>query len=92
MIAAEMTGRCFAIEIDPAYIDVAVLPWQGFTGKTVTLARTVDPSRRAPSNAAVGPPTRQGRPRDALRQTLAAFVIASQFRNTRYVPRPELHF
>ena len=29
IIAAEMTGRaCHAIEIDPAYIDVAVLRWQ----------------------------------------------------------------
>jgi hypothetical protein len=26
-----MTGRsCFAIEIDPAYVDVAVLRWQAF--------------------------------------------------------------
>ena len=38
IIAAEMTGRsCFAIEIDPAYVDVAVLRWQAFTGATVTL-------------------------------------------------------
>ena len=33
IIAAEMTGRsCFAIEIDPAYVDVAVSRWQAFTG------------------------------------------------------------
>jgi DNA modification methylase len=33
IIAAEMTGRsCFAIDIDPAYTDVAVLRWQAFTG------------------------------------------------------------
>jgi hypothetical protein len=33
-----MTGRsCFAIEIDPAYVDVAVLRWQAFTGSTATL-------------------------------------------------------
>src|SRR4051794_19475237 len=39
IIAAEMTGRsCFAIEIDPAYVDVAVLRWQAFTGDTATLA------------------------------------------------------
>ena len=29
-----MTGRaCHAIEIDPAYVDVAVLRWQNFTGE-----------------------------------------------------------
>lgn len=32
IIAAEMTGRhCYAVEIDPAYIDVAVKRWQDFT-------------------------------------------------------------
>jgi DNA modification methylase len=40
IIAAEMTGRsCLAIEIDPAYVDVAVLRWQAFTGQTAILAR-----------------------------------------------------
>jgi DNA modification methylase len=38
IIAAEMTGRsCFAVEIDPAYVDVAVLRWQAFTGENATL-------------------------------------------------------
>lgn len=38
IIAAEMTGRfCFAIEIDPAYVDVTVLRWQAFTGSQATL-------------------------------------------------------
>ena len=33
IIAAEMTGRvCHAIEIAPAYVDVAVKRWQAFTG------------------------------------------------------------
>ena len=33
IIAAEMTGRaCHAIELNPAYIDVAVKRWQEFTG------------------------------------------------------------
>jgi len=40
IIAAEMTGRaCFAIELDPAYVDVAVLRWQAFTGETATLEK-----------------------------------------------------
>ena len=34
IIAAEMTGRaCHAIELDPAYVDVAVARWQAFTGR-----------------------------------------------------------
>jgi DNA modification methylase len=34
IIAAEMTGRaCYAIEIDPAYCDVAVTRWENFTGQ-----------------------------------------------------------
>jgi len=38
IIAAEMTGRCcFAIDIDPAYVDVTVLRWQAFTGGDATL-------------------------------------------------------
>ncbi len=33
IIAAEVTGRaCHAIELDPAYVDVAVQRWQAFTG------------------------------------------------------------
>lgn len=38
IVAAEMTGRsCHAIEISPAYIDVAVKRWQAFTGIEATL-------------------------------------------------------
>jgi len=38
IIAAEMTGRsCHAIEISPAYIDVAVKRWQDFTGTQAVL-------------------------------------------------------
>jgi DNA modification methylase len=37
IIAAEMTGRaCHAIEISPAYVDVAITRWQNFTGQTAT--------------------------------------------------------
>lgn len=37
IIAAEMTGRrCYAIELSPAYVDVAVRRWQEFTGKKAT--------------------------------------------------------
>ena len=38
IIAAEMTGRaCHAIELSPAYVDVAVKRWQAFTGQVATL-------------------------------------------------------
>ena len=41
IIAAEMTGRvCYAIELSPAYVDVAVLRWQAFTGLEATLEAT----------------------------------------------------
>jgi hypothetical protein len=38
LIAAETTGRvCLGIELNPAYVDVAVERWQLFTGKTAVL-------------------------------------------------------
>jgi len=41
LIAAETTGRvCLGIELNPAYVDVAVERWQQFTGKQATLDGT----------------------------------------------------
>jgi DNA modification methylase len=38
LIAAETTGRvCFGIELNPAYVDVAVERWQQFTGHDAIL-------------------------------------------------------
>ena len=38
IIAAEMSGRtCHAIELNPAYVDMAVLRWQQFTGEHAIL-------------------------------------------------------
>ena len=38
IIAAEMTGRrCYAVELNPAYVDVAVRRWQDFAGREATL-------------------------------------------------------
>lgn len=46
IIAGEMTGRCvYAIELSPAYVDVAVKRWQDFTGQKAVLegdGRTFD--------------------------------------------------
>ena len=41
IIAGEMTGRCvYGLELNPAYVDVAVIRWQSFTGKTAILEAT----------------------------------------------------
>jgi DNA modification methylase len=38
LIAAETTGRvCLGIELNPAYVDVAVERWQRLTGKAAVL-------------------------------------------------------
>lgn len=38
IIAGEMTGRCvYAVELNPAYVDVAVKRWQNFTGQKAVL-------------------------------------------------------
>jgi DNA modification methylase len=40
-MAAERTGRrAYGIELDPAYIDVAIRRWQSYTGKGAKLATT----------------------------------------------------
>jgi DNA modification methylase len=41
LISAETCGRhCYAVELDPAYVDVAVLRWQTFTGREAVLEAT----------------------------------------------------
>ena len=41
IIAAEMTGRsCHAIELNPAYVDVAITRWQNLTGQAAVLEGT----------------------------------------------------
>ena len=48
IIAGEMTGRCvYAIELSPAYVDVAVKRWQDFTGKIAVLESTGEPFPQA---------------------------------------------
>jgi DNA modification methylase len=38
MIAAETVGRvCVALDLDPVYVDMAVVRWQTFTGETAVL-------------------------------------------------------
>ena len=46
-IAAEKTGRtCFAMELDPRYVQVIVTRWEQFTGKHARLARKRRSRRR----------------------------------------------
>ncbi|MGG5890588.1 site-specific DNA-methyltransferase [Falsiroseomonas sp. HC035] len=41
LVAAEATGRiCYASDVDPRYVDVAVQRWQRVTGRTAVLAGT----------------------------------------------------
>ena len=41
MIACEQTGRhCYAVELNPVYVDIAVKRWQDFTGKKAILEST----------------------------------------------------
>ena len=41
LIAAQTTGRtCLGIELNPAYVDVAVERWQRFTGEAAVLEGT----------------------------------------------------
>ncbi|GAA0306305.1 hypothetical protein GCM10008966_28530 [Rhodovulum strictum] len=41
LIAAETTGRvCLGVELNPAYVDVAIERWQAFTGQEAVLAET----------------------------------------------------
>ena len=38
---AETTGRvCFGVELNPAYVDVAIERWQSFTGADAVLTET----------------------------------------------------
>ena len=44
LVAAEQTGcRCYAMELSPNYVDVAVRRWQQFTGKRAVLEATGEP-------------------------------------------------
>jgi DNA modification methylase len=41
LIAAETTGRvCYGVELNPAYVDVAIERWQSFTGEEAVLVET----------------------------------------------------
>jgi DNA modification methylase len=56
LIAAETTGRvCLGIELNPAYVDVAIERWQRFTGRQVVLegdGRSFDEVRDEKASAA----------------------------------------
>ena len=72
IIAAEMTGRsCHAIELNPAYVDVAVKRWQAFTGEAAVLAgngRTFDQATDDVRRASTAPTDRSEPDRPPLKQ------------------------
>ena len=48
LIAAEQLGRrCFGLELDPPYVDVAVRRWEAFTGKTATRISATKPAEES---------------------------------------------
>lgn len=64
LIAAEMTGRaCHAVELSPAYVDVALLRWGAFTGGQAVLETTSTTYAEVAATRAVNtdPPVRRGR-------------------------------
>jgi DNA modification methylase len=59
LIAAETTGRvCYGIELNPAYVDVAVERWHAFSGQSAVLDgdgrafADLKAERKSPSDAA----------------------------------------
>jgi len=61
LLAAERTNRrCYGLEIDPAYVDVAITRWMDLTGEEAVLESTGEPitvvkDRRAAERAAAAP-------------------------------------
>ena len=81
MIAAEGTNRvCFGMEIDPAYVDVAVERWVKFTGKQAvlegdgrTFQETLEPFERySPQISANRCPESEKAPREAAQPKKSA--------------------
>ena len=56
LIAAETTARvCLGIELNPAYVDVAVERWQRLTGKSAVLDGSGEPFGALEDVAAAAP-------------------------------------
>lgn len=81
IVAEQLEMRCFALEISPVYVDVAVLRWQKLTGKQAVLendGRTFDqlaidrknaPCPSAPVEPAVTPVVESSVPDDTATRT-----------------------
>ena len=64
IIAAEMTGRrCYAIELAPQFIDVAVIRWQNYSGSPAATLYGDGRLRRVAAARLAGKASREGRPR-----------------------------
>ena len=80
IIACEMTGRkALAIELEPGYVDIAILRWQEFTGAEAMLdGKTYQQVARA---------RRKGRPANETAEGDAAPVRAAPSGNGLRAPR-----
>lgn len=74
IIAAEMTGRvCYALELDPAYVQVAVERWAAFSGQIPTCeGKTPEQIRKG--RRTLSAPRDSGKPAAAKRRTRDARV------------------
>ncbi len=46
LIAAEQLGRrCYAIELEPCFVDVAISRWEKLTGQKVTVVDLIEPDQ-----------------------------------------------
>ena len=64
LIAAERTGaRCYAMEIDPIYVEVALARWERFSGQEAVRLDGLPPSSRSSRSGSdrrdEGPPIEQ---------------------------------
>jgi hypothetical protein len=90
IVAAEHTGRgCCAIEISPAYCDVAVKRWQAFTDRAswrMTAARSTRSAKRGAENDHRGrvhlPRMRRGVHRDARGRGIGSSAATARSRRT----------
>lgn len=95
LIAAETTSRvCFGIELNPAYVDVAIERWQQFTGANAVLADTGEtgtaawPRRTSSFSTSTARPencTRRSRPSTRARSSAAVGCAGPTAPST---PRP----
>jgi hypothetical protein len=84
LVAAEQCSRRgFATELDPRYVDVGVLRWEGFTGREARLASTgktfreVRAERQAAASQAIQAPIPVALPEPRVRVRVRPVPLAA---------------